>query len=98
MHWNDVGNGIFETGGAWFTWMNFIKLRQDRVIKGVYWPATVFFTIWGLWNLVYYPSLGQWFSFVGGAVLVAGNVAWSAYAFWLWAITPVERSFKDSRP
>jgi len=76
MHWNDIGNGLFEIIGAFFTWRNYIQLRREREIKGVYWPMLMFFTAWGFWNLFYYPSLGQWFSFAGGSALVLGNIAW----------------------
>jgi len=72
----DIINGLFELLGAFFTWRNFVQLLRDREIRGVYWPMTAFFAAWGLWNLYYYPSLGQWFSFTAGVVLCAGNAAW----------------------
>lgn len=43
-------------------------------------PYNAFFSAWGIWNLVYYPTLGQWASFIGGVLLVAGNVAWVVLA------------------
>jgi len=73
-------NGSIELIGAYFTWMNAWKLYKDREIKGVYWPTMVFFTIWGVWNLYYYPALDQWFSFMAGIVLVLGNAIWVALA------------------
>ena len=72
----DLFNGLFELVGAYFTWVNAWTLHKDKEIKGIYWPTTVFFTLWGMWNLYYYPALGQWFSFWGGVILVSGNVAW----------------------
>jgi len=72
----DLINGLFELVGGYFTWMNAWTLHQEKEIKGVYWPTTVFFTAWGLWNLYYYPALGQSFSFYAGIVLVLGNVVW----------------------
>jgi hypothetical protein len=80
MNWPDLINGSFEVIGAIFTWRNAVQLRRDGEIRGVYWPTSAFFTAWGLWNLVYYPALGQWFSFWGGVLLVSGNVAWVAMA------------------
>lgn len=74
----DLVNGLFEAGGAFCTWRNAWQLRKDGEVKGVYWPLTAFFALWGLWNLFYYPSLGQWFSFVAGIALVLGNVVWVA--------------------
>jgi hypothetical protein len=76
----DALNGLFELFGAVFAWRNALQLYRDREIRGVYWPAWVFFTAWGLWNLYYYPSLGQWFSFGSGCLLVCGNIAWCVTA------------------
>jgi len=72
----DLINGLFELVGSYFTWMNAWTLFKEKEIKGVYWPTTVFFTTWGLWNLYYYPALGQSFSFYAGIFLVLGNVVW----------------------
>jgi hypothetical protein len=74
----DLINGLFEVVGAFFTWMSVRRLYHDKVVKGIYWPGTVFFTGWGVWNLYYYPVIDQWFSFFGGVILVAGNVIWIA--------------------
>ena len=76
----DLVNGSFELVGAYCTWMNAYRLWKERKIQGVYWPATAFFTTWGMWNLYYYPALDQWLSFYAGIVLVAGNVLWVAMA------------------
>lgn len=80
MPWPDLINGSFELVGAGFTWRNALELARAREIRGVYWPTAAFFSAWGAWNLVYYPALGQWFSFWGGVALVAGNLAWVAMA------------------
>ena len=76
MNWNDFINGMFELVGAFFTWKNYFELRRDRELKGIYWPLIAFMTLWGFWNLVYYPSLGHWFSFAGGVALGWGNFCW----------------------
>ncbi len=72
----DWVNGVFEGLGAFFTWKNAFTLYREKTVKGVYWPMMVFFTAWGVWNLLYYPSLKQWASFAGGVALVCGNTAW----------------------
>lgn len=82
MHFGDTVNGIFEAFGALFTWGNAWRIYQDKDVKGIYWPFTAFFSAWGIWNLYYYPSLGQWLSFVGGCFLVAGNITWFAMALY----------------
>jgi hypothetical protein len=76
----DFGNGLFELIGGFCVWQNVKRIRQDKQVKGVDWRVTGFFTSWGFWNLWYYPSLSQWLSFLGGLVIVAGNVVWLAMA------------------
>jgi hypothetical protein len=72
----DVINGSFESIGAVCAWLNLRAYLKTREVKGVYWPVTLFFSVWGWWNLLYYPSLHQWGSFIGGGCLAAGNTAW----------------------
>lgn len=73
---HDLINGAIQLIGAGFTWRSALQLHRDRCIRGVYWPSTAFFTLWGGWNLVYYPHLQQWASLAGGVLLVTGNFAW----------------------
>jgi hypothetical protein len=72
----DVVNGLFEAGGAVVACMNVFKLLEEKTTRGVYWPATAFFSAWGTWNLYYYPALDQWRSFYGGLLLVMCNYTW----------------------
>jgi hypothetical protein len=76
----DIVNGAVESASAYFTWRNAYSLYKARELRGVYWPTTLFFTLWGLWNLYYYPALHQWCSFSGGVVLVTGNAIWVVLA------------------
>jgi len=76
MEYNDLVNGLFELCGAFLLWVNVRKLHTDKQVRGVFWPVTAFFGVWGLWNLYYYPSLDQWFSFAAGIVLVTANIVW----------------------
>ena len=76
----DLANGLFECVGAYGAWRNAYQLYKDKKISGVYWPLYIFYSFWGLWNLFYYPSLSQWLSFIGGTVLVLGNLAWVVMA------------------
>lgn len=85
-------NGAFEMVGALFTWRNAWQLHRDKEIRGVYWPITGFFAAWGVWNLWYYPSLAQWWSFSGGVLLVLGNAAWVAQAARLAWEEPLRRA------
>lgn len=80
MTWPDIGNGLFEAVGAVMAWRNFLQLRRDREVRGVYWPIYWFYTGWGLWNCWFYPAIGQWASALAGLVLAAGNLAWAIQA------------------
>lgn len=72
----DFINGLFEFAGAAMLWQNVRRLNRDKVVRGVHWSPTLFFTSWGVWNLWYYPSLGQWWSFAGGCAIVLVNALW----------------------
>ena len=78
----DTINALFEGIGALLVWYNVRVLLRDKIIKGVSWSVQAFFASWGLWNLYYYPSLGQWHSFYAGIVLVSGNLIWVAMAIY----------------
>jgi hypothetical protein len=75
-HSVDIANGIFETFGAICSWLNVYSYYKQRKVAGIFWPSTIFYSVWGLWNLFYYPSLDQWFSFAGGIILTSGNLVW----------------------
>ncbi len=76
MNWNDITNGLFELIGGVLLYLNVKEIKKSRIVSGVHWGPAIFFTTWGLWNLHYYPSLNQWFSFVGGLGVVAMNTWW----------------------
>jgi hypothetical protein len=70
----DIINGTFELSGAFFIYMSIRKVLADKAVAGVHWVHVGFFAVWGLWNLYYYPHLGQWWSFVGGVAIVVTNL------------------------
>lgn len=76
----DLINGGFELWGGVELWKNVKCIKRDKQIRGVNWKVTRFFTAWGFWNLLYYPSLDQWLSFLGGLNIVAANAVWLYYA------------------
>ncbi len=78
---NDLINGSFEFIGAAMYVLTIRRLLRDKKYRGVSpWPVA-FFSSWGAWNLIYYPSLGQWFSFAGGVALVLVNCV-QLYLMW----------------
>ena len=78
----DLINAFFEGAGAILTWLNVLRIRRDREIKGIDWRISAFWSAWGLWNLHYYYAVGHMLSWAAGAVLVAGNICWVAHAIY----------------
>lgn len=74
----DLVNGLLEIGGALITLLSVRQVLRDRMVRGVHWGPTIFFTGWGIWNLFYYPALDQPISTVGAAALVLVNAIYLA--------------------
>lgn len=69
----DIINGCFEFAGA-FVVLNHIRvLLKERAVAGVSVLSTFLFNLWGMWNVFYYPYLGQTVSFYGGLSLAIIN-------------------------
>jgi hypothetical protein len=81
---NDMVNGAFELIGAAFLLLNTRQVLRHKMIKGVHWGPLAFFSSWGIWNLWFYPSLGQWLSFTGGAMLVVANLVYLGFVIKYW--------------
>jgi len=79
---NDLINSLFEFGASAFLIINIRILLKDKKLMGVSWVPTAFFTIWGVWNLYYYPSLNQISSFIGGLAIFSINVIWLFLVFY----------------
>lgn len=77
----DKINGSVEALGAALLWYDVRVVYLHKQIRGVWWPARSFFMFWGLWNILYYPSLDQWWSFWAGVALVSANLAWCILAW-----------------
>lgn len=69
----DMINGMIEFFGCLMALNNCRVLWQAKAVAGVSILSTTFFNVWGVWNLYYYPSLDQWWSFSGGVALVTAN-------------------------
>lgn len=82
--WADLINGVFEAGLACFIVKGILKLRVDKCVQGFYWPTVLWTSAWGLYNLYFYPSLGQWWSFWGGVFVVSFNIAWLGHVYYYW--------------
>lgn len=76
MTWQDLINATFEFGGGLAIFDHCRTLYRDKQVRGASWIATAFMTLWGWWNLYYYPHLEQWISFFGGITIVTANTLW----------------------
>ncbi|HYT43599.1 MAG TPA: hypothetical protein VEP90_14770 [Methylomirabilota bacterium] len=72
----DMINGIYEAIGGLLILNHCRAVLRDKAVAGVSILSTTIFTTWGIWNLYYYPSLDQWWSFMGGIVIVLANALW----------------------
>ena len=77
----DYINAIFEAAGVIFALYNCHVLTKHKAVQGVSILTTVFFTVWGGWNIHYYGSLEQPASMVAAAGLLMANSLWLS----LWA-------------
>ena len=77
---SDLINGAFEAVSAALVYINIKALLRDRQVKGVSLTPAMFFAIWGVWNLVFYPLLNLWWSFLGGLLLTVASVIWLGLA------------------
>lgn len=78
----DLVNGLYEGIGGFMCLLNVRALYRDKKISGIRLLPSVFFMTWGFWNLYYYPHLGQWLSFSGGAFLALVNLTWVSMALY----------------
>jgi len=76
----DLINAGFECSAGILLWMNVIKLYKDKVLRGVAITPTLVFTLWGYWNLYYYPHLNQTLSFLAGILVTIANTTWVVLA------------------
>ena len=72
----DLINGCFELFAGFFILLHCKRLYKDKKARGVSLTAVIFFTLWGFWNLFYYPYLNQWLSFFGGMSIAIINSTW----------------------
>jgi hypothetical protein len=79
----DMVNGLYEGLGALFILGHCRSLWNSKQPWGVSILGVIFFTSWGGWNLYYYPSLNQWYSFFGGLAIVSSNALYIGLLIYL---------------
>lgn len=72
----DLINSLFE-GFAGLMVLNHCRvLHAEKMVRGVSVVSSFFFTVWGVWNVYYYPALNQPLSFYGGLFVVVANAVY----------------------
>ena len=72
----DAINAGFEVFASVVSTLSLIAIYKAKRIIGVSpWP-TVFFSVWGMWNLFYYPHLGQVWSTLAAGCMLGVNMIW----------------------
>lgn len=72
----DQINALFELGGFFAVLPSIAAIWRDKAVRGASVWTPLFFTGWGAWNLVYYPHLGQSWSFAAAALLTTANAVY----------------------
>lgn len=78
----DLINASFEFAAGGFVLLNVLETYRRKQVVGVHWAMVTFFTVWGVWNLAYYPSLDQAWSFVGSLFVFTANGIWLFQIFY----------------
>lgn len=78
----DLINAAFELFAGAFLLLNVREIIRTKMVKGVHLAPAMFFTIWGVWNIFYYPVLQQKYSFYAALLVVFANGAWVILAIY----------------
>lgn len=76
----DKINAGLESIGALCRLWDCICLWEDRCYRGGSIKSAFFFLMWGVFNLFFYPSFGQHWSFWGAVAMTSMNGAWIVLA------------------
>jgi hypothetical protein len=78
----DLINGCFEALAGVMLWRNVLALYRAKEVRGVSVLTFSLFALWGFWNLYYYSSLQQWWSWLAGILVVLANTSWVLLAIY----------------
>ena len=79
---SDLINSLLLVIGGGLNFTNCWVIYRDKCVRGVSIYPVAFFALWALWDLYYYPHLGQWISFLGGLVIATANTLWCGLALY----------------
>lgn len=76
----DGVNAMFEALAALMVANHCRVLLRERCVRGVSLLSVLFFTLWGAWNLHYYPALGQSLSGACAGLVTLANAIYLGLA------------------
>lgn len=82
MTWVDGVNATFEGGGAVLLCLNVRRLWRDKALAGVSLVPTVWWNLWGFWNVYFYWAVTQHVSMVAGVGVLVMNTIWVGLALY----------------
>jgi hypothetical protein len=78
----DMVNGLFELLAAPFIATSAYRAFVEKKVRGVSLWHINYFLLWAFWNCYLYPSLGMWYSFAGGIVILLANLTYAWLVFY----------------
>jgi uncharacterized membrane protein (UPF0182 family) len=78
----DHVNAAFEAGGALLLCLNVRRLIRDKRVAGVSLVPTVWWNLWGFWNVYFYHVMHTPLSFYAGIGVLVANTVWVALALY----------------
>ena len=78
----DLTNAFFEVIGFFLICVSVRDIRKSKGYAGISLAQICFYCSWGLWNVVYYPKIGQTYSFFAGILVLIANATWVAHAIY----------------
>lgn len=76
MDTNDIINASFELGGGLMVIPSILNIMKTKSADGIATSTITFFTLWGIWNVYYYPAMEQPLSATAAVLLTTANLTW----------------------
>ena len=73
---HDSVNALLQLGICTVLLFDLRAVVQHREVRGAHWASRAFFIGNGIWNLVFWTHLEQWWSVAMGLLVIAVNTAW----------------------
>lgn len=72
----DLINGLIECGFGLMRLLDIKAAYKAKRVQGVSLIPVVAACGWGVWNIYFYNHIDQWYSFLGGLVILSTNLWW----------------------